>query len=121
MFWKKREEPDLPTETLGRDAYYRIDAADAARYDDVNVTFSGTLTAKPLVEFYAAGWPWSLSSRLIEEDHGHQTTLTVDGVTVYCKGLLFLTQGEPVTVWGRLTGGVVTARRVESDGIIYQS
>lgn len=121
MFWKKDGKLDRPTETLGGDAYYRIDAADVARYDDVDVTFAGTLSAKPLVEFYAAGWPWSLSSRLIEEDHGHLTTLTVDGVTVFCKGPLFLTKGEPVTVWGKLKGGAVTARRVESDGVIYQA
>lgn len=120
MFWKKKKL-DFPTQTLGYDEYYVVSLKDMAQLNDENVKFEATLTEKPVVEFYSAGWPWSISSRLIEEDHGHRTLLKIDGVNVCFKGPLHLKKGERVTVWGKIKNGVVQARRVEGEGIIYQS
>ena len=74
-----------------------------------------------MVEFYAAGWPWSISSRLVEEDHGHQTRLRVNEVAVYFKGPIYLVRGQKIIVWGTLKDGIVQAKRIESEAIIYQS
>ena len=68
MYWKK-EKLAFPTETLGFDEYYIVSFEELVQLDDVNVKFDGMLTEKPVVEFYVAGWPWSISSRLVEEDH----------------------------------------------------
>jgi hypothetical protein len=121
MFWKKREKLTFPTETLGYDEYYVTRSGDLLQLDGVNVKFEGILTEKPVVEFYAAGWPWSISSRLVEEDHGHRTLLKVNGVTVYFKGPLYLAKEERITVWGKLKEGVVQAKRIEGTDIIYQA
>ena len=91
-----------------------------AQMDEVNVKFEGILTEKPMVEFYSAGWPWSISSRLIEEDHGHRTLLKINEITIYFKGPLYLKKGEPVTVWGKLNDKVVQAKRIEGQDVIYQ-
>lgn len=121
MFWKKEKKIDFPTETLGYEEYYVISLEDMVHLDNVNVKFKGVLTEKPVVEFYSAGWPWSISSRLIEEDHGHRTILKVSGVSVYFKGPLYLAKGEKITVWGKLKDEVVQAKRVEGENVIYQS
>jgi len=121
MIWKREKKPDLPTETLDYDEYYIVDLRDITRLDNINVKFEGTLTEKPIVEFYAAGWPWSISARLIEEDHGHQTILKIDGVIVYYKGPIYMKKEEKVTVWGKLKGGAIQAKKIESEDIIYQS
>lgn len=63
-----------PAETLDYDEYYLIDLDDITQLDNVNVKFQGILTEKPIIEFYAEGWPWSISSRLAEKvwpRHGH--------------------------------------------------
>jgi len=106
---------------MGYDEYYVTRSGDLLQLYGVNVKFEGTLTEKPLVEFYAAGWPWSLSSRLVEEDHGHRTLLKASGVAVYFKGSLYLAKEERITVWGKLKEGVVQAKRIEGKDIIYQA
>ncbi len=120
MIWSREKRPDFPTETLGDDEYYVVGLDDMSQLDNVNVKFQGVLTEKTVVEFYAAGWPWSISSRLVEEDHGHQTTLKVGNFTVYYKGPAYIRRGEKVTVWGKLKDGAVQAKKIESEDIIYQ-
>lgn len=120
MIWKKEKKPNFPIETLGYDEYYVVDLDDITQLDNTNVKFQGTLAEKPIVEFYAAGWPWSISSRLIEEDHGHQTTLKVGNIPVYYKGPVYIKREEKITVWGKLKDGAVQAKRIESEEIIYQ-
>jgi len=119
MFWKRRERLNFPTETLEGEEYYVVKPDDVSQLDDVRVRFEGTIAEKPVVEFYAAGWPWSISARLIEEDHGHRTILKVSGVPVYFKGPAYLRMGERVTVWGEVKDGVVEARRIEGEDVIY--
>jgi len=104
MFWEKETKPNFPTETLGYDEYYVVSLSDLANLNNVNVKFEGTITEKPVVEFYSAGWPWSFSSRIVEEDHGHQTHLRVNGVTVYFKGPLYLVKGRKITMRARDQG-----------------
>ncbi|MFB0543289.1 MAG: hypothetical protein ACETVR_00765 [Candidatus Bathyarchaeia archaeon] len=119
MFRKKRERLDFPTETLELEEYYIVSPEDVAQLDRVNVKFEGLIAEKPVVEFYTAGWPWSISSRLIEEDHGHRTTLKVGGVPVHFRGPLYLRKGEKVVVWGKIEEGGVQARRIEGEDAIY--
>jgi hypothetical protein len=121
MFWKKKEKIDFPTETLSYDEYYIVSFDELQHLNELNVKFDGKLTEKPVVEFYVAGWPWSVSSRLIEEDHGHRTLLKMDDIVVYFKGPLHLIKGETVTIWGKLKDKVVQAKRIESQTVIYQS
>ena len=98
MFSKKRERLDFPKEFLEFEEYYIVGPDDVAQLKDVNVKFEGTITDKPIIKFYAAGWSWSIGSRLIEEDHGHRTTLKVSGISVHFKGPLYLRKGEKVVV-----------------------
>lgn len=121
MFWKREKKPNFPTELLGYDEYYVVSFTDLAQLDSINVKFEGTLTEKPVVEFYAAGWPWSISSRLVEEDHGHQTRLKVNEVTVHFKGPIYLVRGQKITLWEKLKDSIVHAKRIESEDVIYQS
>jgi hypothetical protein len=120
MFWKK-EKLAFPTETLGYDEYYVVSSDDIVQLDDVNVKVEEMITEKPVVEFYAAGWPWSISSHLVEEDHGHRTRLKIKEVPVYFKGPLYLSKGEKITVWGKLKDKVIQAKRIEGTDIIYQA
>ena len=98
MFWKRRERLDFPKENLELEEYYIVSPEDVAQPDEVNVKFEGVIAEKPVVEFYAAGWPWSISARLIEEEHGHRTTLKVSDIPVYFRGPLYLRKGEKVIV-----------------------
>ncbi|MDQ1279400.1 MAG: hypothetical protein QG670_662, partial [Thermoproteota archaeon] len=86
MIWKKEKKPELPTETLDQEEYYIANPSELTNLNDVNIKFEGTLSEKPVIEYYATGWPWSISSRIIEEDHGHRTILKVDSINVYCRG-----------------------------------
>ena len=125
---------NFPTETLGTKEYYIISPEDLAQLAakdlyEVNVRFEGTIEEKPFVEFYAAGLPWSIR-RLIEEDHGHRTTLNISGITVYIKGPLHLRKGERVTIWGKIKKAIffgevkkmeVEAKRIEGEDAIYET
>ena len=121
MFWKKNERPAYPTETLDYDEYYVVSPDDVSKLVDKNVKFEGNVADKPVIEFYVAGWPWSISSRLIEEDHGHRTILNVSGIPVIFRGPLYLRKGEKVVVWGRVKDGTVQAKRMEGEDAIYTS
>ena len=121
MIWKRKKRPNFPKETLGYDDYYIVSLEDIAQLEDENVKFVGTLTEKPIIQFYSAGWPWSFSSRLIEEDHGHRSLFKIKDVTVYFKGPLHIKRGEKITVWGKVKNGAVQAKIVEGEDIIYQS
>ena len=129
------ERLNFPTETLGTEEYYLVSPEDLAQLGksiqpyEMNVRFEGTIEEKPFIEFYAAGLPWSIS-RLIEEDHGHRTTLNISGITVYIKGSLHLRKGERVTVWGKIKKTIVygeiekievEAKRIEGKDTIYES
>lgn len=129
------ERLNFPTETLGIEEYYLVSPEDLAQLGKsvepygVNVRFEGTIEEKPFVEFYATGFPWSIR-RLIEEDHGHRTTLNVSGIAVYIKGPLHLRAGERVTVWGKIEKTIVTgkvkkmeveAKRIEGEDSIYET
>ena len=121
MFWKKREKQHFPKELLENKEYHVVNPEDIDQLNDINVKFAGTLVEKPIVTFYSAGWPWSIESRVIEEDHGHGTILKVNKITVYFKGPLYLRRKEKVTVWGKLKDGAVQAKRVEGEDAVYQS
>jgi hypothetical protein len=117
----RRKEMPYPKESYGADEYYVIGSGSLKELDGVNVKFSGTVDAKPVIEYYKTSWPWDLGSRMIEEDHGHRTTLSVDGVTVYLTGVAPTKVGERVTVWGRWNGRSIEARRLETPGLDFRS
>ena len=120
MFWKKKK-PDYPVERLEYEEYFVVKSRDVAQLSNENVKFDGILVDKPVVDFFSTGWSWSISSRLIEEDHGHRTRLKINDVTVYFKGPLYLRKGKKITVWGKIKSGIVQAKRIESVEVIYQS
>jgi len=99
--WKTRKLKLLIDRLGGRD-YYVVEPDAISELKGLNVRFDGIITEKPVIEYYAAGWPWSLASRFIEEDHGHRTILKVEGVTVYIRGSAPLRKSEKVRVWGKV-------------------
>ena len=117
----RREELPYPKESYGTDEYYVLEPEDLIELDGVNIKFSGTVDAKPVIEYYKTSWPWDIGSRIIEEDHGHRTTLSVDGVKVYLTGVAPTRVDERVTVWGRWNGSRVEARRLETPAIDFRS
>ncbi len=120
ILWKRRKF-NYPQIEFNGEKYYLVRPSDIHNLDDVKVKFEGVIQGKPEIEYYAAGWPWSISSRIIEKDHGHLTTLNVSGVKVYFKGIAIFKVGEKVTVYGKVENGEVKANVIESENTIFKS
>ncbi|MCS7385313.1 MAG: hypothetical protein NDF55_01040 [archaeon GB-1867-005] len=120
MLWKWKKL-NYPEEELDGERYYLVKPNDVANLNGYNVKFEGVVDAKPTVIYYAAGWPWSISSRLVEEDHGHRTILKVSGVEVYFKGVAAICKGEKVVVYGKVKDGRVEAKLIEGQCVTFKS
>jgi len=121
MFGKK--ELPYPKESYKHDEYYVVEPSDLEQLEKtkVKVKLRGKVDSKPIIEYYKTSWPWDIGSRLIEEDHGHQTIISVDNVTVYLRGVVIVEVGEEVIVWGKLNRRNIQARRLETPRFDYRS
>ncbi len=121
MFWRKKDkEIPYPKEEKDGIVYYVVRIEDVRHLDGYNVKLKGTVDGKPTLVYYATGFPWSISSRVIEEDHGHETTFNISGVPVIFRGIAIISKGEKVTVYGRVRNGVVEARIIETEKAIFK-
>jgi len=120
MLWKK-EKPNFPEVEFDGERYYVVSIKDLANLDGYKVKFKGVVEDKPEVIYYAAGWPWSISSRIIEEDHGHMTVFRISGYEVRFKGVALVRKGEKVVIYGKIKDGCVEARVIEGQYAIFKS
>lgn len=118
--WRRRSI-QYPKVEFDDAIYYVVSPRDIGDAEGLNVKFEGVVDDKPIVTYYVAGWPWSISSRLIEEDHGHRTFLIVSGVKVVFRGVALVGKGEKVTVYGRVKGSMVQAHVIETSNIMFKS
>jgi hypothetical protein len=84
------------------------------------VCFKGKVSGKVIVHALKAGLPWSIESRLIEKDHYHKSVFKVDGVEVIFLGVIYVRNGEEVTVYGKVEkDGSVTAEAIDTENALY--
>ncbi len=119
ILWRKKLP--YPQVEVEGERYYEVKPSDIGKLDGVKVKFKGAVLSKPRIMTFTAGWPWSISSRLIEYDHGHMTVLNVSGVEVRFKGIAVLRVNDEVTVYGVVKSGFVEARIIESSDAIFKS
>lgn len=117
--WKRRDLP-FPKVEFDNVMYYVVSPKDVFNVNGLNVKFEG-VDDRPVLMYYVTGWPWSISSRLVEEDHGHRTILKVSGVRVVFRGVALLCKGERVTVYGRVRDDTVQAYVMETSSIVFKS
>jgi len=118
--WRRREV-SYPKVEFDNTIYYVISPKEVGNANGLNVKFEGIVDDKPVLTYYVTGWPWSISSRLVEEDHGHRTFLKVSGVRVIFRGVALVSKGEKVTVYGRVRDDTVQAHVIETSSIIFKS
>ncbi len=108
---------------------YRILSIDEALKEKrgTRVVVEGVVKGKVVIEVKSAGWPWSISSRLIEKDHYHVTRFNLNGIQVIYFGIAPLRGNERVRVYGKIETEaehgrvckVIYAERIEVDNIVY--
>ncbi|MCD6096500.1 MAG: hypothetical protein J7J99_08090 [Thermoprotei archaeon] len=118
-FFKKRKQLPYPTEVRNNVQYYVVSPSQVKDMNGANVKFSGVVTERPEIVYYTAGFPLSLENA-IEENHGHETLLTVSGVRTIFKGIAFIKKGDSIVVYGKVEDGHVDAHIIETEYAIYR-
>ena len=117
MFWKKKELP-YPTEQYNNQTYYIVNRTDLDGLEKTRVVIEGVLETRPIIEYFSTGLPWDLEAHM-EQDHGHQTTLSLDGVPVYMNGAVTPKLGDKITIYGEYNHGKIRAIRLETPDFIF--